>query len=346
MDLDHPEDLRRRLGEIGQASNRAKELVRQILTFSRQQPHERLRQHLQMIIREALGLLRASLPATIEICQDLVPEAPPVLADAGQIHQVVMNLCTNAAHAMGDRPGRLTVRLTPRTLDEAACLSRPGLKPGEYAHLTVADTGHGMEAAVLARVFEPFFTTKAPGEGTGLGLPMVHGIIKDHEGGIFVQSSPGAGTTFDLYFPAAPAAESEAQVLAAEIVPGQGESVLVVDDEEAIGQAVGAMLRRIGYHVEIYEDPREALACIRARPSEFDLLLTDRTMPQLSGPELIRRAREWWPSLPALLMSGMNSSNPQDEAAAQAGYALVEKPIDIADLSRTVRRALSSTRTS
>ncbi|AOS43352.1 Blue-light-activated protein [Lacunisphaera limnophila] len=343
MDLDQPADLRRRLDEIGLASNRAKELVRQILTFSRQQQHERLRQPLQMIIREALGLLRASLPATIEISQDMAPDAPPVLADAGQVHQVVMNLCTNAAHAMRDRPGRLTVRLALCRLEPADCVPRPGLQPGPHARLTIADTGHGMDATVLARIFEPFFTTKGPGEGTGLGLPMVHGIMKSHDGAIFVQSQPGEGTTFELYFPAAPATDSAVREPVAGLVPGQGESVLLVDDEEAIGQAVGAMLRRIGYHVEIYEDPREALACVQARPGQFSLLLTDRTMPHLSGPELIQLARTVRPDLPVLLMSGMSGSNPPDGAEAEAGYGLVEKPIDIAELSRTVRRALDLT---
>jgi len=340
MDLAEPAVVSQRLSEIGRASNRAKELVRQILTFSRQQQHERLRQHLQMIIREALGLLRASLPSTIEIKQDLSPEAPPVLADASQIHQVVMNLCTNAAHAMGDRGGRLTVRLTAQVLDAAACLALPGLRPGSYARLTVADTGHGMDAAVLARIFEPFFTTKGPGEGTGLGLPMVHGIVKDHDGGIFVQSLPGVGTTFELYFPEATETESMVPVLDTDIAAGHGESVLVVDDEEAICDAIGAMLRRIGYRVETFTDARLALEKFRAGPAEFDLLLTDRTMPQMSGPELIAHAREWWPGLPALLMSGLNGPSDKDGLPV-AGYGLVAKPIDIADLSRAVRHALN-----
>jgi two-component system, cell cycle sensor histidine kinase and response regulator CckA len=343
MDIDQPGDLRRRLAEIGQASGRAKELVRQILTFSRQQTHERLRQHLQMIIREALGLLRASLPATLEIKQELSPEAPPVLADASQIHQVVMNLCTNAAHAMCDRPGCITVRLTPRQVDEAACLALPGLKPGRYAWLSVTDTGHGMDASVLARIFEPFFTTKGPGEGTGLGLPMVHGIVRDHEGAIFVQSSPGNGTNFDLYFPEAVETTTEARVVQMGILPGRGEIVLVVDDEEAICEAVGAMLSRIGYRVQTFTDPQLALEHFRRSPSMFNLLLTDRTMPRMSGPQLIAKVRDWWPGLPALLMSGLTNTNANEGEAPGAEYGLVAKPIDIIDLSRAVRRMLDPT---
>ena len=345
MDIGDTDSVQHRLGEIGQASTRAKDLVRQILTFSRQQTHEKLRQHLQMIVREALGLVRASLPATIEIVQDLSPETPPVLADGSQIHQVVMNLCTNAAHAMRDRPGRLTVRLARRDLDEAACRVLPGLRPGRYAQLTVADTGHGMEAAVLARIFEPFFTTKGPGEGTGLGLPMVHGIMKEHAGGIFVQSAPGQGTTFDLYFPEAAESNVAAPAAGIPIVRGRGESVLVVDDEEAISGAVGTMLDRIGYRVTTFNDPRAALEHFRAAPAAFALLLTDRTMPQLSGPALIAEARKLRPDLPALMMSGLTS---QDEGTGAAGadYGLVPKPIDIIDLSQAVRQAINPRQTS
>ncbi|HWA24280.1 MAG TPA: PAS domain S-box protein [Lacunisphaera sp.] len=340
MDAADPAQVRLRLAEIGRASNRAKELVRQILTFSRQQQHERLKQRLQPILQEALGLLRSSLPSTIEMEQDLSPEAPPVLADASQIHQVLMNLCTNAAHAMRAGPGRLAVRLSARALDAAACLGLPDLQPGRYAHLVVADSGHGMDASVLTHIFEPFFTTKGPGEGTGLGLAMVHGIVRDHDGAIFVQSRPGAGTTFDLYFPEATETGSALPVMDSDIVPGSGESVLVVDDEEAICSAIGAMLRRIGYRVQTFTDPQAALAAFRATPTAFDLMLTDRTMPHVSGPELIAQVRDWWPNLPVLLMSGLDGPPDPKGGGGEAGYPLVAKPIDIAELSRAVRQAL------
>ena len=338
MDMDQPAEVRQRLAEIGLASNRAKELVRQILTFSRQQAHERLRQQLQMTVHEALGLVRASLPATIEIIQELSPDAPAVLADAGQIHQVVMNLCTNAAHAMREKPGCLAVRLGTRVLDEAACRDRHPLQPGLHAVLTVADTGHGMDPAVMARIFEPFFTTKGPGEGTGLGLPMVHGIMRDHDGAIFVRSQPGIGTTFELFFPAATEAATERPIFDEPILRGHGESVLVVDDEPAICAAVGAMLGKLGYRVETFCDPVEALARFRATPQAFDLLLTDRTMPRLTGPELIAAVRQVRPALPALLMSGLN--DPADDAAG--GYDFVAKPLDLSLLSRVVRHALDA----
>jgi len=340
MDIHDSESVRQRLSEIGLASNRAKELVRQILTFSRQQQHERMRQKLQMTIHEALSLVRASLPATIEIIQELSPETPTVLADAGQVHQVVMNLCTNAAHAMRDKPGCLAVRLSARQLAAEECHDRPPLRPGRHAVLTVADTGHGMEPAVMARIFEPFFTTKGPGEGTGLGLPMVHGIMRDHEGGIFVRSQPGVGTTFELFFPAADEDEVVVPISDEPILRGHGESVLVVDDEPAICAAVGAMLGRLGYRVETFCDAGEALARFRAAPAAFDLVLTDRTMPRLTGPGLIAAIQQVRPGVRALLMSGLNESG--DDSAT--GYDFVAKPLDISLLSQAVRRVLEAAR--
>jgi two-component system, cell cycle sensor histidine kinase and response regulator CckA len=171
---------------------------------------------------------------------------------------------------------------------------------------------------------------------------MVHGIMKDHGGGIFVESTPGAGTTFDLYFPEAKEAGAEAPAPATNLVYGHGESILVIDDEEAICGAIGAMLRRIGYRVETFTDPRQGLVRFRSSPAEFNLLLTDRTMPHLSGPELIAQVHDWWPGLPALLMSGMTGTAPQFASAEQGGYGLVEKPVDIAELSRAVYLALQS----
>jgi PAS domain S-box-containing protein len=340
MELDAPEDLRRSLDGIGQASKRAKELVRQILTFSRKQQPERKPQSLQPIVAEVLGLLRASLPVTIEICPDLSLDAPIVLADGNQIHQVAMNLCTNAAHAMRGRPGRLSVRLARRLLDAAASQALPELRPGRYALLTISDTGCGMSAEVLARIFEPFFTTKGPGEGTGLGLAVVHGIMKDHDGAIAVRSQPGVGTTFELYFPEAVEADVAVREADTGILPGRGECILVVDDEEAICAVIGAMLEKIGYRAETFDDPRAALERLRAAPAAFDLLLTDRTMPHLSGPELVAQVHIVRPNIPAFMMSGLSDEDP----AAGQEYGLVAKPIDIANLSHILRHALDATR--
>jgi PAS domain S-box-containing protein len=339
MDLEQPAELRERLGEISRASNRAKDLVRQILAFSRQQSEQvRTHQRLMPVVQEAMALVRASLPATIEIDQALDADAPAVLADATQVHQIVMNLCTNAAHAMRDRPGRLTVRLAARTLDETQARTLPGLHAGAYARLTISDTGHGMARSVLARIFEPFFTTKGPGEGTGLGLAVVHGIMKDHGGGIFVDSTPEVGTQFDLYFPAA-TGSGEAAVAAQEnIVFGHGESVLVVDDEPAVCDAVGSMLRKLNYRVETFTEPERALARFRADPAAFNLLLTDRTMPRLTGPQLIGRVEAVRSDLAVLVMSGL-SSGPGGDPVVR--HRVLAKPLDIVELSRAVRDALA-----
>jgi CheY-like chemotaxis protein len=209
-----------------------------------------------------------------------------------------------------------------------------------HAVLTVADTGHGMEPAVLARIFEPFFTTKGPGEGTGLGLPMVHGIMRDHDGAISVESQPGIGTTFELFFPAADETAADVPVFDEPVVRGQGEAILVVDDEPTICAAVGSMLGKLGYRVETCCDPQEGLARFRLTPHAFDLLLTDRTMPRLTGPQLIAAALELRPDLPALLMSGLNEID--DDSAP--GYDFVPKPLDISLLSQAVRRVLDAHR--
>ncbi len=342
MDIDNPVELRDRLSEISRASNRAKDLVRQILAFSRQQSESvRVKQRLASIVQEAMALLRASLPSTIEIEQDLSVEAPPALVDATQLHQVVMNLCTNAAHAMRDRPGKLKVRLAARSLDETQARALSGLAPGAYTQVTISDTGHGMTKAVLARIFEPFFTTKGPGEGTGLGLAVVHGIMKDHGGGIFVESTPDVGTQFDLFFPAAPGSDDAPVVTQENLMFGYGESVLLIDDEPSVCDAVSAMLRKLNYRVESFTDPEQGLARFQETPAGFDLLLTDRTMPRLTGPQLISLLQAVRPGLPALVMSGLSSRDAGGSNPPAVSYRLVSKPLDIVELSRAVRAALA-----
>jgi two-component system, cell cycle sensor histidine kinase and response regulator CckA len=342
MDLRNPESLTLRLNEISRASKRAKDLVSQILTFSRQQPYRRERQQLQPIIKETLSLVRASTPSTIEMVQELSADAPASRVDATQVHQIVMNLCTNAAHAMRERSGRLTVQLRTEVLDEGTRLLYPGLAPGSYARLTVQDTGCGMTDEVKARLFEPFFTTKGPGEGTGLGLPVVHGIIKDYEGGIFVQSRLGEGSVFDLFFPAATEMEASRSQPPVVVHFGRGESVLLVDDEPSVCDAVAAMLRKIGYRVEKFSEPLFALERLRHHPESFDILITDRTMPRLTGPALIAQAQLLRPGLPALLMSGLNYESPMGGSEAKTTYASIAKPVSMAALSQAVRHALSS----
>ncbi len=340
MDINRPAALRQHLAEIGAASNRAKELVRQILTFSRQQQQERSAVQLHPVVREALQLLRASLPTTIEIVPVIDEQTPQVLANTSQVHQVMMNLGTNAAHAMRDRPGRLTVTLRSRQLDEAQAGAHPGLRSGAYVQLSVADTGRGMDEATLARIFEPFFTTKGPGEGTGLGLSVVHGIMEDHDGAVLAHSRPGLGTTFDLYFPHYAGAASAVLDRDESTPRGAGESVLLIDDESPLCEAMRATLQKLGYRVTACTNPVDAVARFRAAPLGFDVVVTDHTMPRMTGLDVIHELHGVRPDLPALLVSGLSGTWTPDKLRGFSIRELVAKPVDFASLAQAVRRAL------
>ena len=344
LDLDQPEEVRGHLERIAQAGKRASDLVRQILSFSRQQEQARTPLRLGPVVAEALQLLRSTLPATIELDAQLDPAAPVVLADATQVHQIVMNLGTNAAHAMRGRPGRLEVRLEACEVGEELCRRREGLRPGRYAQLSVRDTGHGMDDAVLGRIFEPFFTTKAPGEGTGLGLPVVHGIMKSHDGAVLVESKPGVGTRFDLLFPHHASADevADVKVPAPTIPAGRGEAVLVVDDELLLAESVGALLRKLGYEPEVVSDPAVALERLSAAPGRFAVLLTDLTMPRLTGLDLSRAARSLQPAPRVVLMSGFHAGWTVAQLRAEGVCELVTKPVDFAVLAQALRRALEA----
>jgi signal transduction histidine kinase len=280
------------------AVHRAKDLVPQILLFSRQQPAGRAPLVLTSLLQEAVTFLRASLPATIELHLHLADTAGPVLADATQIHQVVMNLCTNAGYAMRETGGTLDMHLDGVEVDPAVAAPPPALPPGPYVRVTVRDTGPGMSPAVLARLFEPSFTTKAVGEGSGMGLAVVHGIVASHGGAVTVQSTPGQGATFTVYLPRL------AQALAVPPAPAQiplprgHERILLVDDEASVAEMGQRLLTRLGYEVVAYTSSREALDAFRGAPEGFDLLITDHTMPQMTGEALARAVRQIRPDLP------------------------------------------------
>ncbi|MFA6545931.1 MAG: PAS domain S-box protein, partial [Limisphaerales bacterium] len=276
------------LEAIMQAGHRASDLVRQILAFSRRQEQQRQPMQLQFVVREALKLLRSTVPATIEIKTHLA-DTPTVLADPSQIHQVVMNLCTNAAQAMRGRPGVLKVELDEVEADAGFAQTHADLAPGHYVRLTVADTGCGMDRATQERIFEPFFTTKPPGEGTGLGLSVVHGIMKSHDGSVSVYSQPGEGTTFHLYFPVLNAEVAAPAAALAPVPRGHGEHVLFVDDELALVQLGRKVLDGLGYQVTTKSSASEAFAIVRDQPDYFDLVVTDLTMPGMSGADLARQ---------------------------------------------------------
>ncbi|KAF0170548.1 MAG: Multi-sensor hybrid histidine kinase [Limisphaerales bacterium] len=323
------------------ASRRARDLVRQILAFSRRHESQREPVQLHRVVREVLALLRATVPATVEFRSNITA-APTVLANASEIHQVTMNLCTNAWHALPGG-GVIQVELAEAEVGEALARQQPDLRPGRYVRLTVADNGCGMDEATLARIFEPFFTTKPVGEGTGLGLAVVHGIVKSHDGGIVVSSEPGRGTTFALYFPVFEAEVVEPPATPQPVPRGRGEHILFVDDEEPLVRMGRAALERLGYRVTAMSSPVEALALFSANPAQFDLVITDLNMPGLNGPELARKLVAVRPDIRLVLTSGYSAAV-TDEVAHELGFReLLPKPYDLRTLGETTHRALNET---
>ncbi len=324
--------------EVQRAAQRATDLARQILLFSRRSEQRRQLVLPDEVVAEALQLLRASLPATIEIRRRIDQEIPAIEADPTQIHQVLMNLCTNAAHAMRDggvlEVGLTAVDLTPGQIDIPATLNA-----GRFVRLTVHDTGHGMDRDTLARIFEPFFTTKPPGEGTGLGLSVVHGIVASHGGAIDVASAPGRGTTFAVYLPVSAGPTPVVPVTALADLKGQ-ERVLVVDDDAPVATVTQRVLERSGYRVTMRTSSADALALLRADPEQFDLLLTDQTMPVLTGMQLAEAVHALRPDLPIILTSGFADVPGAAERRARGIRELLLKPANPRDLASAVRRAL------
>ena len=335
--------LEDRLGEITKAGSRAKDLVSQILTFSRRQEHTRTTMSLGPAIDDALKLMRAAIPATVEIDAAVDPDLPPVLADATQIHQVVMNLAANAAAAMAGEPGRLLVRCSAVELD-AASAADLGLAPGRYVRLSIEDTGCGMPPEVLERIFDPFFTTKGPGEGTGLGLSVVHGIVKAHDGAIAVESRVGEGTAFRIYFPALLERQPSRARPRPTAATGQGEHVLCVDDEPALVELLRDQLQTLGYRVSAYVSPLEALSDFLAHPLDFDVLLTDFTMPGMSGADLAERILKVRPDIPVVMATGYGHVVTEERVRELRVRPLLQKPFSMAVLGEAIQDALSSAR--
>jgi len=344
LDADQPQQARAHLVELQKAADRARDLVQQILTFSRRQVQERSPTRVQQVVQEVLKFLRSTLPATIEIDSHIDWQAPVVLAASIQLHQVILNLCTNAAHAMQGTQGRLGVRLDTLDLEPGSERQEqvPGLNAGRYVRLTVSDTGHGMSWETRQRIFEPFFTTKQPGEGTGLGLAVVHGIVRDHEGAVRVDSQLGRGSTFQIYLPAHDWVETGVDAGLSVSAPGQGERILFVDDETALCEAWRSVLERIGYSVTTFSDPLLALEAFRRNPRDFDLVITDLTMPHMTGTELARRILELRPTLPILLVSGSTGNLTAEEVRTLGLRELLTKPVTPAALALALRRTLNA----
>jgi len=327
------------LDRISSSSERARDLVRQILTFSRKTETERLAQRLQPVVVEAMKLLRSTLPPMVELVARIGDDAPSVLADSTQIHQVIINLCTNAWHAMPDG-GRITVTLDVCTLTPEVAGADADLKPGRWVRLTVEDTGTGMDAATLDHIFEPFFTTKGTGLGTGLGLAVVHGIVKAHEGAIIVRSEVGRGSTFELYFPPAPEDRTPPPPVPGEVPRGHGERILVVDDDNVCGFAVEKIVESLGYVAKRHTHPEEALADFKTDPGAYDLVVSDLAMPGMDGAELIKHLVALRPDLPVIVITGFIESARQRVLDESPARAVMRKPVSRDELGRAIAQHL------
>lgn len=334
-------EARNHLNQALGACDRAKDLVRQILTFSRQQPIQRRVIQLAPVVAETLRLFCSTLPDDIDLIAEVKPDTGAVLADGTQVQQVLLNLCTNGVHAMRGIEGALKVRLDRVTVEPATPCLHSELQTGDYVRLSVIDCGHGMDEETQKRIFEPFFTTKGPGEGTGLGLAVVHGIVRDHEGAIRVQSNPGRGTTFEIFFPIVQTLESRPEGGTVAAVHERREHVLLVDDESAVCSAIEQLLRRLNFKVTSCCDPRRALEVLRSNPSSFDLVLTDLNMPGMSGLLLARNVQQIRPGMPILLATGSPGVCSAETAREHGIREFVSKPIKVGHLVECIERALA-----
>jgi PAS domain S-box-containing protein len=333
------------LQEVLTAGKRAKNLVQQILTFSRKSENQRKPISLHILIQEALTLLRAVLPSTIDIHQRLDRNAGTVFADPSQMHQVLLNLFSNAEHAMRAHGGVLEVQLDAIEADEQLLAEHAELRPGAYVRLLVRDTGHGMDAAVMQRIFEPFFTTKGVGEGSGMGLAVVHGIITNHGGVIAVQSAPGQGTTLTIYLPRIAEIAAEENPLPQALPHGSG-YILFLDDERVIVRWGKEMLERLGYVVEAYTASDKALEAIREAPYRFDLVITDQTMPHMTGEKFVEELRQLRPDMPIILCTGFSHTMDAEKAHTMGIAAFCMKPLVAHDLVDTIQRVMAQSTTS
>jgi len=345
LDLDDDHVAAPALQEMREAAERARFLVRQILAFSRRTEARPTVLKPTRVVKETLRFAAATTPSTIDFQHHAAEDVPHIQVDETQLHQVLMNLCTNAVHAMRGRSGVLSIAESRVGVAAGSTEHPAGLKPGDYALITVRDSGAGMSPEVLQRVFEPFFTTKPSGEGTGLGLAVVHGIVTSCGGAVDVTSQPGVGTTFRLYFPAVPApAATPAARAETQLPEGRGERVLIVDDEPAIVQTARRMLERLGYRVSAFAQPVEALAEFRRSGGAYDIVVTDLTMPRMSGIELATRLRAITPDLPVVLMSGFVNDREMARARAERITRVIDKPVTFATLAEAVAACLPQRR--
>lgn len=327
------------LEEVIQASYRATDLVKQILAFSRQSEQEKMPVQINVIVKEVLKLLRASLPATVEIRQKLGGGPYTVIADTIQIHQLLMNLCTNAFYAMREKGGIMEVSLSNFDVDINNAVLYEGLKAGPYVKLVVKDTGHGIDPDILEHIFEPYFTTKDPGEGTGLGLSVVHGIVRSHGGDIIVNSHPGKGTAFEVLLPRIDT-EVPQKVSFSEHLPGGTETILFVDDDRKLVYLGKKMLEDLGYTVVALSSSSEAMDTFKKEPDKFDIIITDQTMPEKTGTDLVKHILSIRPDLPVILSTGYSDMITAEKAKKIGVREFTMKPFDIRVMAKIIRKVL------
>jgi PAS domain S-box-containing protein len=326
------------LERVINASYRAKDLVKQILTFSRQTEQEKEPVQINLIIKEALRLLRASLPATIEIRQNIECNVS-VLGDPTQIHQVFMNLCTNAGHAMQEKGGILEANLSEVEIDAEFAQRHPNITPGPYVRLTVADSGHGMTPEVMERIFDPFFTTKDRSEGTGMGLSVVHGIVKNHDGVISGYSEPGKGSIFHVYLPVFTGDITSTED-SNKPLPTGNERILFIDDQQSIIEIGEHVFESLGYDVTTETSSVDALALFNSKPDNFDLIITDMTMPEITGDKLAHEMLRTRPDIPIIICTGYSAQITKEKAENIGIRAYVMKPIMKHEIAKTIRQVL------
>ncbi len=343
MQLDRPEKAEEYLSEVLNASDRAKDLVSQILSFSRQSDSELKPLQISTIVKEALRLIRSTLPTTIAINKKIEDQHSIVVGNATQVHQIMMNLCTNAAHAMDGAGGTLTVELKPHDI-EISDLNKSQLfptnpGPGQYIRLTITDTGHGIPAHLRDRIFDPYFTTKEKGVGTGLGLAVAHGIIQKHGGTIDVESSPGQGTSFIIYLPRIES-QIKPEIKTLQAIPNGNESILFVDDDPALAELGSKLLTTLGYKVVTQTDPRKALKAFLDQPQSFDLIITDMIMPGLTGKKLAHEILKNRPNMPVIVCTGFSDLVGVDQLTEAGIKGVLYKPITIYHLAQVIRQTL------
>ncbi len=343
MQEELPEDSPQqdRLNQVLNAAGRAKDLVKQILTFSRQDELEVKPLKVQLLVKEALKLIRSSLPTTIKIRQTIDNECGLVMADPTQVHQIIMNLITNAYHAMQETGGTLEVGLDEVDLTSEE-ITDPEIDPGPYACLTVADSGIGMEKSTLERIFDPYFTTKEKGKGTGLGLAVVHGIVKSCGGHITADSEPGKGSCFRVYLPRIEKKVETRIPEARKAVPRGTERILLVDDDEQIIRIMRQILESLGYHVTARTSSLEALALFQNKSEEIDLVITDMTMPNMRGDQLARRLLAIRPDLPVIICTGFSEQINEQKAKAMGIGGFVMKPMVKSEIAMAIRKVLDN----